>query len=125
MKTSTMICIFHLLLFPVKDSICNKRILGGEGERACVSIGFFETRTVVKTDYRFGVIDSVNPQFGVVKVLLPNSDMRTVNECASVSLPRERVTDAEGKRNELFMNFSEKRTLEFVSDFPPNVDFGV
>ena len=72
----------------------------------------------MKTDYRFGVIDSVNPQFGVVKVLLPNSAMRTVNECASVSLPREHVTHAEGNRNELFMNFSEKRTLEFVSDFP-------
>jgi hypothetical protein len=62
----------------------------GKG-RAPVSQSDFSGKTLVKTPYGFGVIDSVNPSLPVVKISMLAPDMRSINPSASVSLPWDRI----------------------------------
>jgi hypothetical protein len=48
-------------------------------------------KTIVETPYGYGVIESVNPCFGLVKVAFLDKDFSSIRTDSSVSLPWERI----------------------------------
>ena len=80
---------------------------------------FLGGQTLVRTAYGFGVIDSVNPVYGVVRILLLNPDMQTINPSASVSLPWDKVQVLpDEERHSLITGTADrsKRNIEGTND---------
>jgi len=79
--------------------------------QADVAVG----KTVVETPYGFGVIESVTPGFGLVKVLLLERDFSSVKQNASVSLPWDRIRvlpETIAPPSDICMESRAKRALE-------------